>query len=115
MFGSTYQDHLYVPGDSDGGSQNEDGSWNPGTAAPPKYNGKCDAQEPGQGGGFKFTSGDTQLESISADLVIFLEDESKVEQLTAGDRGTLTRFGNEYQITITNTRRIDGMIEANTI
>ena len=114
MFGSTYNDHLYIPGSSTGGSQDSDGDWNPGSAGEPKYDGKCDAQEPASGG-LQITTSDTEVKSETADLKIFLKEESKTKNLKVGDTGTLTRKGEEYQITITNRRLIDGMIEANTV
>ena len=115
MFGSTYRHHLEVFGSATGGSQNADGGWNPGQSGMPVYDDKCDAQEPNQGGGLKVTTGETKVETQTADLRIFLKDESKIHDLAIGMKGELTRGSQKDRIVITMVRIIDGMIKANTI
>lgn len=114
MFGSTWEHHLTISGQASGGSQDGDGDWNPGSAGSPVYDGKCDAQEPSQGG-LKITTGETDIESTTADLLVFLKDEAKIYDLKPDMKGTLTRGSRTDQIVITNVRIIDGMIEANTV
>ncbi|MDZ7658077.1 hypothetical protein [Fodinibius sp.] len=115
MFSSIYNDHLYVPGSSTGGSQDDDGDWNPGSSGEPKYDGKCNAQEPGTGGGLKITTSDTEVSTETADLWVFLKDKAKAKVLSVDDRGTLTYKGQEFEVVIKNRRLIDGLIEVNTI
>lgn len=115
MFGSTWPHHLKIYGQATGGSQDSDGNWNPGSAGDPIYDDKCDAQEKNRGGGLQVTTGDTTIETETADLRIYLKDESKIKDLDIGMNGTLTRNDQTDRITITKIRKIDGMIEANTI
>lgn len=114
MFGTTWKHHLVIDGSSDSGSQDGDGGWDPGASVTPIYDGKCDAQEPSRGG-LQVTTNDTQVTTETADLWIFLKDESKINDLAPDMKGTLTRGSREDRIVIKNIRLIDGMIEANTI
>jgi len=114
MFGSIWSHDLTIDGESTGGHQDADGNWVPGSEGDPIYEDKCDAQEKSSGG-LKITTSDTEVSTQTADLQIFLKDESKINDLKPDMKGTLIRGSREDRIVITNVRLIDGMIEANTI
>lgn len=110
-----YPHSLKIEGGSSGGNQDSgSGGWTPGTSGTAIYDDICDAQED-TGRGLSITAGDTKIETESAELQIFLKDETKINDLAIGMQGTLTRGSRTDKVRIKKVRIIDGMIEANTI
>lgn len=106
---------LIIAGASSGSSQDADGGYNPGgTQADPVYDGPVDAQEPGSKG-LEFVSGDTKVQTQTADLLIFLKDESAIGNLAVDMQGTLTRGSRTDTVKIMKIRLLDGAIEVNTL
>lgn len=108
-----YPHHLLLVGAS-GGDQDDDGGYNPGGPSEPVYDGPCDAQEVSSSG-FEFQSGDTKLQEKTADLRVFLKDESKINDIKLDMQGTLTRGARTDTVKVMQIRLLDGVIEVNTV
>lgn len=105
-----YPHHLTINGEPESGGG---GIYDSPEMGPPKYDGKCDAQD--SGGGFEFTTASGGLQSVSADLRVFLADESKITDIEAGDTGTIKRRGTEQQISVQKVIYIDNSLAVNTV
>jgi hypothetical protein len=113
MISTEWPHHLLIEGTTTGGSQSADGDWIPGATGAAIYDGKCDAQEPSSGGIQIITSGEVKDEGTK--LEIYLEDESKINDLDIGMMATLTRGERTDIVKVKKIKLIDGMIEVDTV
>jgi len=107
-----YNSYLVIYGASSG-TQAPDGSYSPGAAGTPKYDGPCDAQEYSRHSGLVVV-GDAGLQDTTAEIALYLKDESNITAIDIDDGGILTRLGKDFAIKVTEIRLLDGVVLVNT-
>lgn len=92
--------------DSQGSVNATTGRWEPSGDPVTVYQGAVDAQEQR---GLMIAGSDPATKQ--ANLSVFLKDESAINMIDIGDRGTLTRGQLSQQVIVRKVRRLDTMIE----
>ena len=113
MFGSTWPHHLKIEGVTSSISQSDDGEFSSGSQGAAIYEGKCDAQDSSKGYYLADTADGTKEKT--AELEIFLKDESNISDIDIGMVGELTRFKEPERINVVHVEVLSGLLLANTI